>query len=176
MKTDRVYLERPSIRRLAEFLKLERQSRKLHRPWVTAPSTADTYAAYLNRCRKTSRRCFFVCVKESHGLAGVANIGEIVRGLFQSAYLGYYAFAPSVRHGYMREGLALVLDKAFGEIGLHRLEANIQPGNLASIALVGKLGFRLEGVSPKYLKVGGRWRDHERWATLKEQWRLKRRR
>ncbi len=64
-----------------------------------------------------------------------------------------------------------VPNRAFGELGLHRLEANIQPDNAASIALVRKPGFRLEGYSPRYLKIAGRWRDHERWAILAEEWR-----
>jgi ribosomal-protein-alanine N-acetyltransferase len=68
----------------------------------------------------------------------------------------------------MAEALAQVLDFAFGELGLHRLEANIQPGNARSIALVERLGFRKEGFSPRYLKIDGDWRDHERWAILAE--------
>ena len=56
---------------------------------------------------------------------------------------------------------------AFGQQGLHRVEANIQPGNTASVALVRSCGFSKEGYSPKYLKIGGRWRDHERWALVK---------
>ena len=62
----------------------------------------------------------------------------------------------------MTEALTLVLREAFGTQKLHRLEANIQPGNAPSIALVKRLGFELEGMSPRYLKIGGRWRDHER--------------
>ena len=75
----------------------------------------------------------------------------------------------------MREGLALLLKHAFGPLGLHRVEANIQPGNTASIALVKGAGFRLEGFSPRYLKVAGRWRDHERWAITVEDLRGERR-
>jgi [ribosomal protein S5]-alanine N-acetyltransferase len=70
--------------------------------------------------------------------------------------------------GYMTEAMRLVLAQAFGPLKLHRLEANIQPGNLASRALAARVGFELEGFSPKYLKVGGVWRDHERWAARAE--------
>jgi ribosomal-protein-alanine N-acetyltransferase len=75
----------------------------------------------------------------------------------------------------MTEAMRLLLREAFTHIGLHRLEANIQPGNVASIALAKRCGFELEGFSPRYLKVGGRWRDHERWAVRTETWRQGRR-
>jgi [ribosomal protein S5]-alanine N-acetyltransferase len=65
----------------------------------------------------------------------------------------------------------LVLREAFTRLDLHRLEANIQPANARSIALAKRCGFALEGFSPRYLKIGGRWRDHERWAIRKETWR-----
>ena len=105
---------------------------------------------------------------------GVVN--AIVRGLFHSAYLGYYALAPHAGKGYMTEGMRLVIRHAFVAMKLHRLEANIQPENTASRALVKRLGFRLEGYSPRYLKIAGRWRDHERWALTVEDWRAARRR
>ncbi len=76
----------------------------------------------------------------------------------------------------MTEGLELVLEHAFTDLSLHRLEANIQPGNDASIALARRCGFVKEGVSERYLKINGRWRDHERWAIRSEQWRAHRRR
>ena len=170
-----VYLEPPSSRRQSEFLTLEGQSRKFHRPWIMAPDNAYAYAVYLKRCRRISVRCFFICIKDGGGLAGVVNITEIVGALFQSAYLGFYAFASTAGKGYMRDGFGLVFDSVFGEMGLHRLEANIQPGNAASIALVKRLGFRLEGFSPEFLKIGGRWWDHERWAILADEWPRRRR-
>jgi ribosomal-protein-alanine N-acetyltransferase len=66
----------------------------------------------------------------------------------------------------MTEAVGLVVRDAFRRLRLHRLEANVQPGNRASIRLVRRLGFRREGYSPRYLKIQGRWRDHERWALL----------
>ncbi|HEU5459251.1 MAG TPA: GNAT family protein, partial [Pyrinomonadaceae bacterium] len=70
----------------------------------------------------------------------------------------------------MTEAIALMLRYAFTKLKLHRLEANIQPGNIASIALVKRAGFVKEGFSRRYLKIGGRWRDHERWGVLAEDW------
>jgi ribosomal-protein-alanine N-acetyltransferase len=104
-------------------------------------------------------------------LAGVINVSEIVRGSFQSAYLGYYAFSPHDGRGYMFQGLRAVIRDAFVVHRLHRLEANIQPVNGRSRSLVRGLGFRREGYSPRYLTISGRWRDHERWALTIEDWR-----
>ncbi|NED57511.1 GNAT family N-acetyltransferase, partial [Micromonospora aurantiaca] len=95
--------------------------------------------------------------------AGMVNINSIIRGRYQGASLGYAAFAPSAGQGYMTEGLAAALQHAFTELRLHRLEANIQPANRASLALVQRLGFRYEGLSPAYLYIDGSWQDHERW-------------
>ena len=92
-------------------------------------------------------------------------------GNLRSAYLGYYAGASFIGQGHMSEGLRLVLRRAFGVLRLHRLEANIQPKNHASIRLVRRAGFRREGFSPRYLKILGRWRDHERWAITAEAFR-----
>ncbi len=99
-------------------------------------------------------------------LAGYVEITNIVRGPFQSAYLGYSMFAGFERRGYMKWALGVIVQRAWKELKLHRLEANIQPGNASSIALVETLGFRQEGYSPAYLKIGGRWCDHARWAIL----------
>jgi ribosomal-protein-alanine N-acetyltransferase len=109
---------------------------------------------------------YFIRLRASGELIGVINVSEIVRGAFRSAYVGFYAFAPYHRQGYMAEGLQLVIGAAFRRLRLHRLEANVQPGNRASLRLIRRLGFRREGYSPRYLKIAGRWRDHERWALL----------
>ena len=157
------------MRRAAEFLEAVRKSRAMHGHWAKPPSTLEEFRRFLQRIRKPAHAGHFVCT-EAGDLVGVININEIVRGSFCSGYLGYYALAPYHGAGYMRAGLAAVIALAFRDYGLHRLEANIQPDNARSIALVRGLGFRLEGYSPKYLKVAGRWRDHERWALIAEDW------
>jgi ribosomal-protein-alanine N-acetyltransferase len=100
-------------------------------------------------------------------LVGAINITNIVQGVFQSGYLGYFAFAGSQSRGLMAQGLRAVVRHAFSKLRLHRLEANIQPENTSSIALARACGFNQEGYSPAYLKIGGRWRDHERWAVVR---------
>jgi [ribosomal protein S5]-alanine N-acetyltransferase len=146
------------------FVAAARASRALHHPWVTAPDTPAKYRAWLGRMAAPSNYAFLVCRRSDQAIVGVINVSNVVRGLFQSGYLGYYAFAGHERQGYMRQGLKAVVRHAFKTLKLHRLEANIQPGNAASIALAGSCGFSKEGYSPRYLKIGGRWRDHERWA------------
>jgi len=155
--------------RAREFVAAAARSRALHVPWVHPPSTRSQYEAFVDRAKEKARVSFLITTAEGQ-LAGVVNVSEIVRGAFCSAYLGYYAFAPNDGCGYMRAGLTKVIGLSFGKYRLHRLEANIQPGNARSIELVRSLGFRREGFSPKYLKIGGRWRDHERWAITTELW------
>ena len=112
-----------------------------------------------------------VCRRADGAILGFFNLSHITRGSLQSAYLGYAVGSKFANQGYMREGLELVVRDAFVTLRLHRIEANIQPGNQASIALARGAGFAREGFSPRYLKIGGRWRDHERWAILAEDWR-----
>ena len=162
----RIALRPPTLEDEREFIALANASVELHRPWITAPSTTETFRRYLDTMARPENRRFLVCVKETDRIAGVVNLTNIVLGLFRSGYLGYYAFAGFERRGLMREGLRTVVRYAFRDLSLHRLEANIQPGNVASIALVQSIGFEKEGYSPRYLKIGGRWRDHERWAIL----------
>ena len=166
----RVRLERPSPRRQREFLDAVRRSRRLHERWVAPPASAPAYRAFLAHTRRPTQAAYFVIRRDTRALVGVINVSEIVRGNFQSAYLGYYAFTPHAAQGLMREALTLVLDLAFTRLRLHRVEANIQPTNTASTALARTLGFHLEGHSPKYLRIAKAWRDHDRWALIKEDW------
>jgi ribosomal-protein-alanine N-acetyltransferase len=166
-----VFLRAPTRADEREFVAAMRASRALHRPWLYAPQTAEDFREYLLRALRPSTEFFLACRHEDDAIVGFLNLSEIVRGSFQSTYLGYGAVAAFAGRGYMTDALRLLLEEAFGRLRLHRVEANIQPGNAASISLVRRGGFRLEGMSPRYLKIGGRWRDHERWAILSEDWR-----
>jgi [ribosomal protein S5]-alanine N-acetyltransferase len=159
----------PVPERREEFLAAVKRSRKLHGYWTAPPSTPKAFDHYLARL-STPRNIGYWVLTATGELAGVINISEIIRGAAGFGYVGYYAFAPYDNQGYMTRGLGAVVSRAFRQHRLHRLEANIQPNNLASIRLVQRVGFRLEGYSPRYLKIAGRWRDHERWAITREEW------
>jgi ribosomal-protein-alanine N-acetyltransferase len=166
-----VALSPPSAADAEEFIGAVRASRSLHGPWLAPPDTPATFAAYLERAARKDQASYLIRHRGCGGLVGFANVNNIVRGALQSGYLGYGAFASHAGRGLMTEGLRAVLDTVFGELRLHRVEANIQPGNVRSTGLVLRLGFEREGFSRRYLKVGGDWCDHERWALLAEDWR-----
>ena len=167
---DLVFIRPPRASDEEQYLAGIRASRELHRPWVPLIASSEAFQRRLKHARSARGASFFVFRSDTKALVGVVDLSEIVRGGFQSAYMGYFAFAPHAGRGLMRAGLAQVIQHAFETMGLHRLEANIQPGNESSIRLVQGLGFSKEGYSKRYLKVGGAWVDHERWAILAEDW------
>ncbi|SBT41467.1 GNAT family N-acetyltransferase [Micromonospora narathiwatensis] len=165
LRTDgRVGIRRPRPADEAEFVAAARRSRDLHHPWLSAPDDAERFAAYLRKIRGRHDSGYLFCDVATGEIAGYANISGIVMGALRGGYLGYAAFRPYAGTGHASAGVRLVVAHAFTALGLHRLEANIQPGNEPSKRLAGRLGFRQEGYSPDYLFVDGAWRDHERWA------------
>ncbi|GAA1359936.1 GNAT family N-acetyltransferase [Streptomyces beijiangensis] len=180
MSADVIYLAegpRVGIRHFSqgdaeEFTTLAGESRALHHPWLSPPTDAGAFMVYARRLAQDPARAGFLLCERDGGapgrIAGFININNIVEGAFLSGALGYGAFAHSTGRGLMGEGLGLVTRYAFGTLGLHRLEVNIQPANKASIALVRRAGYRLEGYSPDFLHIDGAWRDHERWAITAE--------
>lgn len=159
----RVYLERPSARRERDFIEAALRSRALHRGLVTAAANSADYREYLERTGRDDRASFFVVAEASNALAGVVEISDIVRAPEVTGSLAYYAFTPYAGSGLMREGLMLAIEVAFGELALERLDANVQPANRRSAALLERLGFEREGMQRSY-KIGTRWRNHERWT------------
>ena len=168
--TSRVELREPCRADRADWCALIRASRRFFAGRAGTAATASAFASYLARAKDPARVYRLIWRKTDGVLLGAINLSEIVRGKFQSCYLGYYIGPAYTGQGYMTEALQLMLATAYRRLRLHRVEANIQPNNAASIRLVKRAGFRREGYSPRYLKIGGRWRDHERWALLAENW------
>jgi ribosomal-protein-alanine N-acetyltransferase len=166
---NKVLLRLPASKDCAEFTALNRASKRFHRGLVSPPITPEQFAAFLKRSNTETSISVFVCLVTDDSIIGAISLSQIFRAGFQNAYLGYYVGAQYAGQGHMTEAIQLMLRYAFKDLKLHRLEANIQPGNIASIALVKRAGFILEGYSPRYLKVCGRWRDHERWAILADE-------
>jgi [ribosomal protein S5]-alanine N-acetyltransferase len=175
MRRLRVVLSGPRPADRVEYLALNRRSRRFHLGWVTPPIAPRAFAAYLARSRRSDNTAFLIRRRVDGAIVGAVELSQIVRGNFRSAYLGFHIGAPYARQGYMREALALVVQHAFTRLRLHRLEANVQPRNVASLALVRRFGFVREGYSRRYLRIARRWRDHERWTLLVEDWRARRR-
>lgn len=160
----------PSAADAEEFISAAIDSAPLHGPWVSAPDTRQRFTAFLNRAAREDQASYLIRHTACAGLVGYVNINNIVRGALRSGYLGYAAFRSHAGRGLMTAGLAAVVTDAFASLGLHRLEANIQPDSEPSLSLVRRLGFQREGFSPRYLLIDGQWRDHERWAMLAEDW------
>jgi ribosomal-protein-alanine N-acetyltransferase len=178
----RVGLAFPTAADRASYLRVRRESERHLRRWLgTAPGGPDPFSpAAFDRLRSTARgegaNRFLIRLIEDRSIIGAVDVGGIVRGAFQSAYLGYWLAAAHTGKGYMSEAVLLALRHGFETLGLHRLEANIIPTNKASIAVVKRIGFRFEGLAKRYLCINGRWRDHEHWALTLEEWASIRRR
>jgi ribosomal-protein-alanine N-acetyltransferase len=150
------------------FIAAAEASVELHRPWTTPPLSPAAFDAYLARRNDEAASCLVV-VGEDEVLVGIYNLSEIVRGMFQNAYLGYYAFVPHAGTGAMKAAMPLVFAHAFGELGLHRLQADVQPDNQRSRRLLERTGWREEGFALRYLSIGGEWRDHVMYAITAEE-------
>ncbi|HVK20725.1 MAG TPA: GNAT family protein [Actinokineospora sp.] len=101
-------------------------------------------------------------------LAGQITVGNVIRGSLCSAWVGYWVASHAVGGGVATAAVALVVDHCFASAGLHRVEATVRPENAASLRVLGKLGFREEGLFRRYLDVAGDWRDHLVFALTTE--------
>lgn len=164
--TGRIRIGKVSPHDEQDFLSAARASRELHQQWVNLPRTVPAFRRYASEMRTRDDIAFLVRCADTCTLAGVIELRDIFMGNFCNAYVIYYAFSGHEGQGLMREALQEIIQIAFGKLKLHRLEANIQPTNRASLRLAKACGFKREGRSPKFLKKGGEWRDHERWALL----------
>jgi ribosomal-protein-alanine N-acetyltransferase len=170
----RVYLRhaRPSDRRA--LARLRQASEAFLAPWepksMRDPASPEGFDLLLRANEDPRYEKMFVCRVSDGELLGAVNLNEILKGPAMSCFLGYWIGLPYARQGFMTEALELALARAFLDLKLHRVEANIMPHNTPSLRLVRRAGFRREGCSLKYLEIAGRWEDHDRWALLAEEW------
>ena len=163
---NKVYIRRVAHGDSQELIEFNLHNKNYHYPWVSPFTDQAGFQSWFSRCLTAAVVGLVVREVISRKIVGIININEIVAGAFQSGFLGFYGSSKMAGQGLMSDGLRLAVKYAFEDLGLHRLEANIQPGNTASIKLVRRLGFQKEGFSPKYLFINGAWQDHERWAII----------
>lgn len=140
-------------------------------PGKRAPNSnhQDAFERLLETADRGVSQRFLICGLASGEILGQISLNQIVRGPSCSASMGYWIGVRHARRGYMTEAVRLVIGHAFGPLLLHRVEANIIPSNEASRGVAMKVGMRLEGVSARFLRINGRWQDHERWAITAEE-------
>ena len=171
-----VYLRYPQARDHDTFLKLRNTNRDFLQPWEPrAPAGFDAFGEdqfrwILKICKSPDQERFFIFSRNDDTIVGQISLGAIIRGPFLNAFVGYWLGREYTGKGYMTQALKLLMQHAFLTLGLHRLEANIQPQNEPSKAAARRAGFVLEGYSPRYLKIDNVWTDHERWAITIEDW------
>ena len=143
------------------------------------PDTVEDRHAFSARCSVRMREIqlgtgygFGVFVDGRFG--GEININSIHRGAHQSAYVGYWIDEAIAGHGYMPESLVAVLQFAFEQLTLHRVQISIIPRNSSSRRVVEKLELRDEGLAERYLEINGTWEDHIRYAITSEEWETRR--
>ncbi len=176
LRSGRLLLEAPRRAHYGQWSDLRATSRLHLEPYEPQWSSDElTRSAFRRRLRRYAfeRRedmgfAYFVFRASDGAMLGGVTLSGIRRGVTQSASVGYWIGLPYVRQGYASEALRLVLDHAFGPLGLHRVEAACMPRNDASIAVLERAAFRREGIARRYLKINGRWEDHLLYARLAE--------
>ena len=168
-----MYLRRPAETDLDELVEKYRNSRQLFKGFASPHFDRAAFDRMLAAAGSDTIETFLICRADDNAIVGTITLSQIFRKAFQNAYLGYQLFDGYTGNGFMTEAVDLILQFAFKELGLHRVEANVQPSNKPSIAVLERNGFSKEGFSRRYLKIGGRWRDHERWAIIREDWKKK---
>ncbi len=158
------------------YTKLRCESRSHLEPWEPAPLPGvDPYSiTFFDRqligVRTMTSEKLAIVRLDDRALVGHMTIGGIIRGAGQMCHLGYWMGEPFKGRGYMTEAIGLTLAHCFVRMGLHRVEANIQPHNKPSIHVVRTCGFRYEGLSKGLVQIRSEWRDHLRYAITADEW------
>jgi ribosomal-protein-alanine N-acetyltransferase len=159
-------------RQVADFY---RRNREFHRPWE--PLRDESYynpefhrQVLKGQARDSGALYFWIYLKtdgDEERIIGSVSFSNIIRGFFQSCFVGYKMDQFEVNKGYTTEALSRCVDHVFAQDGLHRLEANIMPANGASLRVAEKCGFAAEGLARNYLRIQGRWEDHFHMVRLR---------
>ncbi|MEA2989884.1 MAG: [ribosomal protein S5]-alanine N-acetyltransferase [Alphaproteobacteria bacterium] len=173
---DGVFLRAPQMADFADWAALREASRDFLTPWEpTWPADDLTRGSFRRRIRRYSEDQrgdlaypFFVFRKSDSALVGGLTLANIRRGCAQAGSLGYWMGAAFARQGHMTAAVGAVVPFAFATLRLHRVEAACIPGNVASIRLLEKTGFRREGFARQYLCIDGVWQDHLLYACVKD--------
>ncbi len=179
LERDRVYLRTLRQGDWRDWSELREESREFLVPWEpTWSHDSLSRAAFRRRVKAYDREwqqgtaySFLILRREDETMLGGATLSHLRRGVAQSASLGYWIGSRHARQGYMTEALGAILDFAFDDLTLHRVEAACLPKNDASRALLMRRGFREEGYAKEYLRINGRWQDHVLFALLRSEWR-----
>jgi ribosomal-protein-alanine N-acetyltransferase len=177
----RLVLRAPRDGDVGELRRLARANIEHLRPWEPAsppgedPTSLTAIASAVTRQRRDWRRgdSFSLLItgrEEGEPILGRVTLGGVLRRVFQNAYLGYWIDRDRQKMGLMTEAVTSALAFAFIEAKLHRVQVAIMPRNVASLRVVEKIGFRLEGHAERYLKIAGAWEDHEIFAMTSEEW------
>lgn len=171
---------RPALPRdWRDWAALRAESRAFLKPWEpTWPADALTRAAFERRLRRQAQEWrgdeaynFLIFDSRADELVGGLGLTNVRRGVAQTAMMGYWVGERHARRGYVGEAAALLLDFAFGNLRLHRIEAACLPSNTPSRGLLKKLGFSEEGYARSYLCIDGAWCDHILYAVIVDDWR-----
>jgi ribosomal-protein-alanine N-acetyltransferase len=178
--TLRLVLRPPRTGDVTEIRRLMRANHEHLRPWNPAPppgedpsSITEVSKTVLRHRRdwKHGRGYVFMVAEREHPsmFIGKIALSGIMRGAMYGAHLGYWMAADTQGRGYVTEGIAAVLDFAFGPAALHRVQAAIMPRNARSLRVIEKLAFRREGYAERYLQIAGKWEDHVLFARTREE-------
>ena len=170
----RIFLRPPKRRDALKWQKLRMSSKSFLVPWEPSwDASSCSRRAFLryfknsNYLANMDRAYSFLIFKiDDNTLLGGINVGNVRRGVAQSASLGYWVGVNHARNGYMKEALQILIPTLFIDLRLNRLEAATLEDNTASRSLLKKIGFKKEGVLRKYLKINGTWRDHVLYGLL----------
>ena len=171
---ERIYLRPPKRRDALRWQKLRLYSKDFLVPWEPSwDSFSCSRRAYMRFLKNSNYLAnmdraysFLIFNSTDKDLLGGVNVGNVRRGVAQSANIGYWIGKKYSRKGYMYEALRVLIPSLFVDLRLNRVEATILEENIASQKLLKKLGFKKEGKLRNYLKINGNWRDHVIYGLL----------